>query len=257
MRQLLSRALGYTYAADEFDYGIDKSRLPERHESFEQPYVVFIHSTAWESKCWPENYWRDLAAMVTQAGLQVVLPWGNEAERERALRIAAPFAANLSPGKQSPSRESPSIESSSREYLSMGDLTVRKGTLSPPQLSEHSLEQKSLNTDLGKVFVLPPLSIAEKATIISGATATVGLDTGLSHIAAALDIPSVTIYGATDPLLVGATGNNQVHVASDFECVKCHEVFCSYAKPAEFKPACFVGVRPERVWRELRELLKV
>jgi heptosyltransferase-1 len=247
MRQLLSRALGYTYAADEFDYGIDKSWLPERHEPFEQPYVVFIHSTAWESKCWPENYWRDLAAMVTQAGLQVVLPWGNEAERERALRIAAPFAANINGMKESLSRES----------LSRDDLTVRKGTLSPPQLSEHSLGQECLNTDVGKVFVLPPLSIAEKATIISGATATVGLDTGLSHIAAALDIPSVTIYGATDPLLVGATGNNQVHVASDFECVKCHEVFCSYAKPAEFKPACFVGVRPERVWRELRELLKV
>ena len=57
---------------------------------------------------------------------------------------------------------------------------------------------------------------------------TVGLDTGLSHIAAALGIPSVTIYGATDPRLVGATGKHQVHLASQFVCVRCHETECVY-----------------------------
>ena len=103
--------------------------------------------------------------------------------------------------------------------------------------------------------MLPQLSISEKASVLSQAFATVGLDTGLSHIAAALDIPSVTIYGATDPFLVGATGKHQMHVVSDFECVKCHEVDCTYGKPAPFKPACFVGVKPEQVWLELQQLM--
>lgn len=106
-----------------------------------------------------------------------------------------------------------------------------------------------------KAVVLPKLSISEKASVLSQAVATVGLDTGLSHIAAALDIPSVTMYGATDPFLVGATGKNQIRVASDFECVKCHQVQCTYPKPAESKPACFVNVRPEKIWSELQRVM--
>jgi heptosyltransferase-1 len=198
MRQLLSQALGYTYDEAELHYGIDRARLPVVAQSFPEPYVVFVHSTSWESKNWPEQYWRQLSDLAVAAGFHVVLPWGSEAEQERSRRIAA-----------------------GRETVS----------------------------------VLPPLSIAEKASIIERAAATVGLDTGLSHIAAALDVPSVTIYGATDPALVGATGKHQVHVVSDFECVKCHEVRCGYEKAVEFKPACFVGVTPERVWREVKSLV--
>lgn len=197
MRQLLARALNYSFSESEVAYGVDRSRLPEVALDLPRRYLVFVHSTAWKSKCWPEKYWRELSSLANAAGYQVVLPWGNEAERDRALRIGDGFDA----------------------------------------------------------LVLPPMSIAEKATVISRAAATVGLDTGLSHIAAAFDVPSVTIYGATDPLLVGATGRNQIHVVSDFECVKCHEVVCNYEKPAEFKPACFVGVRPERVWRDVLSLL--
>ena len=111
--------------------------------------------------------------------------------------------------------------------------------------------------DEKNAFVLPPLSISEKASIISRAIATVGLDTGLSHIAAAFGVPSVTLYGATDPVLVGATGRLQVHIASTFECVKCHEVRCSYTRPSTVKPACFEEITPQRVWIELQTLLSI
>ncbi|MDX6612001.1 MAG: heptosyltransferase [Blastocatellia bacterium] len=198
MRQLLAKALGYTYAESEVDYGIDLSRLPRDPLAIANPYLVFIHSTSWTSKVWPEFYWQDLTQKATSAGFQVVLPWGSAEEQQRSIRIAA-------------------------------------------------------GND--KVIVLPSLSISEKASVIARAAATVGLDTGLSHIAAACNVPSVTIYGATDPFLVGATGRHQTHVMSEFECVKCHEVECSYGKPAAFKPACFVEITPDRVWQELQPLL--
>ena len=198
MRELLSRALEYEYDEGEVDYGIDRSRLPATLLAPPEPYLVFIHSTSWSSKCWPENYWQSLTKKVTQAGLSVIFPWGDEPERQRALRIAA--------GSE-------------------------------------------------KTCVLPQLSISEKASIISGARATVGLDTGLSHIAAALDIPSLTIYGATDPLLVGATGKHQLQMASAFECVKCHEHECFYQGEAAFKPACLVELTPDLVWKNLQSLL--
>jgi heptosyltransferase-1 len=100
-------------------------------------------------------------------------------------------------------------------------------------------------------IVLPPLSISEKASIIGDAVATVGLDTGLSHIAAALGVPSVTLWGATDPNLCGTIGENQIHLVSQFECVKCHETECTFAK-TDFKPACFEEIRPAHVWKELQ-----
>lgn len=116
---------------------------------------------------------------------------------------------------------------------------------------ERSIEIAAQRTN---VVVLPQLSISAKASIINGAAATVGLDTGLSHIAAALSIPSVTLYGATDPNLCGAIGANQTHIKSDFECVGCHETDCSFTK-SNFKPACFESVSPAKVWRQLEQVL--
>ncbi len=200
MRQLLSAALGYEYVVREVDYGIDHASVGAASIELPQPYLVFIHSTSWSSKVWAEQYWTDLARLAAAAGFNVVLPWGDSAERGRSERIAA--------GNE-------------------------------------------------RAIVLPQLSISEKATIISRARATVGLDTGLSHIAAAFAIPSVTIYGATDPLLVGATGKNQVHLTSTFECVRCHQAECNYTGSSDFKPACLVELKPDRVWQELEGLMVI
>lgn len=196
MRRLLSQALSYSYEESSVDYGIERARLIPAPLHVKQPYVVLIHSTSWESKNWPEHYWRELAGRINAAGFSIVLPWGSEPERERSARIAG-------------------------------------------------------NTES---LVLPQLSISEKATIIGGAAATVGLDTGLSHIAAALNVPSVTLWGATDPNLCGTIGANQIHLASSFECVKCHETTCGFAN-ATFKPACFEEIKPEHVWNQLESLM--
>jgi len=197
MRKLISQALGYAYNEAAVDYGIDPNRLPASSLPKDRPYVVFIHSTSWASKNWPEEFWRELAASVSAAGYSVVLPWGSEAECKRSNRIAGQQANGI---------------------------------------------------------ILPHLSISEKAAIINGASATVGLDTGLSHIAAALGIPSITLYGATDPNLCGAIGANQIHIKSDFECVGCHETDCSFTR-SSFKPACFESLTPATVWRQLEQLL--
>lgn len=65
------------------------------------------------------------------------------------------------------------------------------------------------------VTVLPKMGLTELATQIDGANAVVSVDTGLSHLAAALDKPNVILYGATDPKLIGAYGKNQHYLKSD------------------------------------------
>jgi len=49
----------------------------------------------------------------------------------------------------------------------------------------------------------PRLNLNEAATMLGRARAVVGVDTGLSHLAAALGVPTVGIYTATDPGLTG------------------------------------------------------
>ena len=60
------------------------------------------------------------------------------------------------------------------------------------------------------VEVLPKLTLEQVATELAGARAVVSVDTGLSHLTAALDRPNITLYGPTDPGLIGGYGNNQI-----------------------------------------------
>ncbi|PAR55769.1 lipopolysaccharide heptosyltransferase 1 [Vibrio metoecus] len=59
------------------------------------------------------------------------------------------------------------------------------------------------------VDVLPRLTLSEIAAQLADATAIVSVDTGLSHLAAALDRPNITLYGPTDPGLIGGYGQQQ------------------------------------------------
>ena len=65
------------------------------------------------------------------------------------------------------------------------------------------------------VVVLPKLTLAELAQEIANAKVVVSVDTGLSHLTAALDKPNVILYGATDPKLIGAYGKNQHYLTGN------------------------------------------
>ena len=69
------------------------------------------------------------------------------------------------------------------------------------------LRAEQIANGLENAIVLPKLSIAELASVISLAKAAVGVDTGLSHLAAALNIPTIAIYTDTDPALTGVVGS--------------------------------------------------
>ena len=65
------------------------------------------------------------------------------------------------------------------------------------------------------VRVLPKLSLSDLATQIVNAKAVISVDTGLAHLSAALDKPNITLYGPTDPKLIGTYGKNQVYLKRD------------------------------------------
>ncbi|VUC70861.1 lipopolysaccharide heptosyltransferase-1 [Salmonella sp. NCTC 11881] len=47
--------------------------------------------------------------------------------------------------------------------------------------------------------VLPRMSLEEVARVLAGAKFVVSVDTGLSHLTAALDRPNITLYGPNGP----------------------------------------------------------
>lgn len=71
-----------------------------------------------------------------------------------------------------------------------------------------------LAKDFDFVEVLPKLTLAEVAQQIANAKAVVSVDTGLSHLTAALDKPNFTLFGPTDPGLIGGYGQGQHTIKS-------------------------------------------
>lgn len=83
--------------------------------------------------------------------------------------------------------------------------------------------------------VLPPLTLAEMASQLVGATAIVAVDTGLSHLAAALECPNLALYGPTDPRFIGVYGFQQQVLRADDGNMK--------------------SLTAKRVWRTLQTML--
>ena len=155
IRQLFAQSLGYELPQVQGDYGIARHFL---HQTPEQNYVVFIHSTTRTDKHWEESEWQKLIEKITAlSDYEIHLPWGNEQEKARAERLA----------------------------------------------QVHS-----------NVIVLPKLTLTELAKQLANAKAVVSVDTGLAHLTAALDKPNITLYGATDPKLIGCYGKNQYYLSA-------------------------------------------
>jgi heptosyltransferase-1 len=141
-RQLVAAALGHPAPAAAIDFGLDDRRaalaISATGLNLPVPYVVFAHATSRADKQWPEPNWVEVGQALVRRGASIVLPWGNDAERETSERLAQSFGA---------------------------------AALVPPRLS------------------LPAV-----VGLLNGAAATVGVDTGLVHIAAALKRPTVELY---------------------------------------------------------------
>ena len=67
---------------------------------------------------------------------------------------------------------------------------------------EHA-RARTIAAQVPQALVLPRLRLAQLATVLAGAHAVVGVDTGLVHLAVALNVPTVALYTDTDPQLTG------------------------------------------------------
>lgn len=84
-----------------------------------------------------------------------------------------------------------------------------------PWGAEHERQRaERIAAGLDHVEVLPKMTLADVASQLAGAQAIISVDTGLSHLTAALDRPNITLFGPTDPGLIGGYGKNQQQYVS-------------------------------------------
>ncbi len=88
--------------------------------------------------------------------------------------------------------------------------------------------------------VLPPMNLQQIAGLLQQVSGAVAVDTGLGHLGAALDVPSVSLYGPTSTRLVGTYGRNQLHLQSPL-------VDGDITDPATLMEA----IEPAAVWQAL------
>jgi heptosyltransferase-1 len=189
------------------DFGLDKFREEQMQgelsgalkEMTDLPYIVLLHGTTWDSKYWPESAWMELVNEFSQRGWRCLVPWGNEAERQRADRFQA------SGGEQ--------------------------------------------------VLVLPKLSLTELMAILLHARAFVSVESGIGHLAAALDVPGVMLHGPTDPGYSGILGRSCQHITSGVYCSPCFRRDCPRIKSKLEVPPCQQAIKPQQLYLQCEALL--
>ncbi len=102
------------------------------------------------------------------------------------------------------------------------------------------------------ISVIPKSNLQGIATALAKAQAVVGVDTGLAHLAAALAVPSITLYGATQPARTGTYGQQQKHLQAHFPCAPCLSKKCTYSGSSN---ACYEDLSVEKVWEALQMLI--
>jgi heptosyltransferase-1 len=118
--------------------------------------------------------------------------------------------------------------------------------------AQEKQQAEQICTEAGAGRILPALSLKELAEVIGGAAMMIGVDTGLSHLAAALAVPGVVIYGSTASNLTGVVGKRQDSVQMQFHCAPCMKRECALPFEQDRRP-CYMTLTPEYIWNAAKK----
>lgn len=87
----------------------------------------------------------------------------------------------------------------------------------------HTGQMKSLVSNL---IIAPPTGLHELSDLLSRVDVHIGTDNGSRHLAAALGVPTVTLFGPTDPTGWNPRRPDHVSVFRDLDCRPCNLIHC-------------------------------
>ena len=172
--------------------------------SAREPLSLFYdrtYSVPWTMHAVERN--RALAAQALAYAVPLTVNYGISASPEKfvwlpdgpyaVLLHAASARAKLWPGERWIELATRLLERGMRSVLPWGNAGER-------------LRAEEIARAVPGAVVAPGLPLADVPAVLAGARAAVGVDTGIAHLAAALKVPTIGIYCATDPSATGLYG---------------------------------------------------
>lgn len=120
-------------------------------------------------------------------------------------------------------------------------------------ISDKEITQKVIDISKGKCINLcSKINLKELAALLSGAKAVISADSGPLHIAVAIGVPVIALFGPTDPHKTGPYGWQESKkiklLRTSIHCSPCFKKKCK-------NPLCMSNISVEMVSEELKEYL--
>ena len=123
------------------------------------------------------------------------------------------------------------------------------GSAKDSEIADEVLQMLSDEQRQNCVSLAGRTSLAQAIDLLSVAEAVISNDSGLMHIAAALDKPVVALYGSTSPDFTPPLSNKSKLLFTDIDCRPCFQREC----PLEHKK-CLTELDPSRAVAAIEEL---
>jgi ADP-heptose:LPS heptosyltransferase len=111
--------------------------------------------------------------------------------------------------------------------------------------------EDQLRRELPATAFAPPTNLLELSRLLAEARLFVGTDCGPRHLAASLGVPTVTLFGPTDPVGWNPADPSHVSVRTGEECSPCDLADC----PVPGHP-CMTNLSPDMAVRAVERVLE-
>ncbi|MBP9721743.1 MAG: lipopolysaccharide heptosyltransferase I [Gammaproteobacteria bacterium] len=129
---------------------------------------------------------------------------------------------------------------------------IKLNSGNPKELEQAKLIASKFPKYIGSaVEIMPAQTIKNLINIISASDGVVCVDTGLGHLAAALNKPGVGIYGSTSVSLTSILSKSFINLASEYRCSPCLLKQCNLLDANNIYPPCYIELSPDVVWQKL------
>lgn len=232
------RAAREAIGAEEYDFVIDTQGLVKSawlacaarglrcgydRASIREPLASFAYqrgfAVSWQLQAVARN--RQLAAAALGYALEAAPDYGLRASAAPGLpaRYAVLLTATSRAEKLWPDAQ----------WLALGRALHARGMVSLlPAGNEAERSRAARIADgIPGARLTPPASIAELAGVLAGARVVVGVDTGLTHLAAAVGVPVVGIYCGSDPAANGVIAARAINLGAPLAAPSSAEVLAA------------------------------
>lgn len=101
-------------------------------------------------------------------------------------------------------------------------------------------------------YIIPESPIRYLGAIIKRCDLVIGNDSGPLHIAVAMGVPTLGIYGPTNPKLQGPYGDNNLSIVNEkLECLYCNLLDCNIGN------ICMTELSKKKILEKTEELIKI